>query len=272
MRIFLFLFIVVSPVFPWGAVGHKTIAYIAEQNLNPATKEKVKAILGSESFEDIADWADVYKKNHRNTAPWHYVDLPIRSDVNKNNILRYCSMSKRRPNDNIVSQIFKDIEDLKNPMSSLREKQIALKYLVHLVGDLHMPFHASSDDDKGGNEKKVRFFSPISKSNKGHVTNLHSLWDNLIEIKTTEDPAQFGNELNKRISESMKKEWGVGSAGDWTIESHQMAKKIYADLPKITGNVIILPKNYYSNMRPVAEEHLEKAGIRLAKILEEVLK
>jgi len=76
------------PVFPWGKVGHKTVANIAEQNLSQATKEKIKPLLSGETLEDVSIWADQYKQSHRNTGPWHYINLLIREDVADNNILQ----------------------------------------------------------------------------------------------------------------------------------------------------------------------------------------
>jgi hypothetical protein len=67
--------------FPWGKVGHETVAYIAEKNLNSSTIEKIKPLLSGESLEDISTWADDYKQNHKNTAPWHYINLLVRQSA-----------------------------------------------------------------------------------------------------------------------------------------------------------------------------------------------
>ena len=69
------------------------------------------------------------------------------------------------------------------PGTAFKDRQKALWYLIHFVGDVHMPLHVGDDSDAGGNGKKVRFFAPSSRSNPGHVTNLHSLWDILLEIR-----------------------------------------------------------------------------------------
>jgi hypothetical protein len=267
----LFILLFSLPVFPWGRVGHSTVAYIAEKNLSPATLAKIKPYLEGESIEDVAVWADQYKESHRSTGPWHYIDLPTQQLVTVADIPHYCDQDKH-PGGDVVSQIKKDINDLKSPKASFKEKQYALWFLIHFIGDVHMPLHASDDSDAGGNDKKVRFFSPASRSNKGHVTNLHSLWDNLIEIKAAEDPVQFGEELNGEISAPEKQKWESGTIEDWTIESYMVAKNvIYQELPAASGNVIVLPRDYYSRMRPVVEEQIKKAGVRLARVLEEIL-
>jgi hypothetical protein len=272
VKLFAIILLISSSTFPWGSVGHKTVAYIAEKNLSPATLEKIKPLLAGESLEDISIWADIYKQNHRNTGPWHYINLPVRQKVTANDIPRYYSSSGHHPTDNVVSQIKIDIKQLKDPGTSLKDKQTALKFLVHFVGDIHMPLHVGDDNDAGGNGKKVRYFSPTSSSNKGHVTNLHSLWDNLIEIKAAEYPEQFGNELNSKISASEKQKWDSGNIEDWAIESYSVSRDmIYGGFQAGPGETVVpLPRDYYSRMRPIVDEQIEKAGVRLAKILEEV--
>ena len=145
-------------------------------------------------------------------------------------------------------------------------------FLIHFIGDAHMPLHVSDDNDAGGNDKKVRFFAPTSISNKGHVTNLHSLWDNLVEVKAAEDPSELGEELNRKITPAEKQEWEKGSVESWTIETYMVSKTtIYRDLPKkYYGSVIVFPRGYYSKMRPVCDVQIEKAGVRLARVLKEV--
>jgi len=140
------------------------------------------------------------------------------------------------------------------------------------MGDIHMPLHVGDDNDAGGNDKRVRHFSPTSRSGRGHVTNLHSLWDNLVEVKAAEDPDQLGDELNKKISTVEKRRWDSGTVEDWAIESYRVSKNdIYPGLPEgPTATVIPLSRNYYSKMRPVCDKQLEKAGVRLAKVLEEI--
>jgi hypothetical protein len=259
-------------VFPWGKVGHEVVAFIADKNLSPAAREKIKPLLAGETFEEISIWADTYKQSHRNTGPWHYINLPVRQIVTINDIPQYYSLNGHHPTDNVISQIKINIRELKNQNSSMKEKQIALKFLVHFMGDVHMPLHVGDDNDAGGNDKRVRYFSPTSRSDHGHVTNLHSLWDNLIEVKAAEDPAQLGDELNKKISDLEKQKWSSGSVENWAIESYSVSKNIiYPDfLAGPTETVVPLPRNYYSKMRPICNGQLEKAGVRLAKVLEEI--
>jgi hypothetical protein len=260
------------PAFPWGKVGHATIAAIAEKNLRPETLEKIKPLLGGQTIEEVAIWADQYKMSHRNTAPWHYLDLPVRQDVTVADIPRYCNQDKH-PGGDVVSQIKKDIAALKSSRTGLQERQKALWFLIHFMGDAHMPLHTADDNDAGGNDKRVRFFAPTSHSKKGHVTNLHSLWDNLIEIKAAEDPLELGQELYNKIPPADRQAWATGSLETWVFESYEIAKKnIYPEIGPDNATVTVLKRDYFARMRPFVDKQLEKAGVRLAKLLEEIFK
>ena len=65
---------------------------------------------------------------------------------------------------------------LKSPDAPRNEKRIALRFVAHLVGDIHQPLHAGFAEDRGGNSVDVRF--------NGRKMNLHSLWDTaLVELE-----------------------------------------------------------------------------------------
>ena len=88
------------PVFPWGNVGHETVARIAEDNLSSATMAKIKPLLAGESLEDVSTWADTYKRSHRNTSPWHYINLPVRQNVTVSDISKYYGTTGHHQDDN----------------------------------------------------------------------------------------------------------------------------------------------------------------------------
>ena len=265
-----FVFFLSIPAFPWGNVGHETIAAIAEKNLSPATIAKIRPLLGGMSLEEEAVWADEYKQKHWNTAPWHYINLPVRLDVTAASIPRYCAQDKHKDGD-VVSQIEKDIRVLQAHGTGLQERQKALGFLIHFISDAHMPLHVGDDNDAGGNAVQVRFFAPTARSNRGHVTNLHSLWDNLIEVKAAEDPLELGEELNQQITPAERQAWASGSLEKWVFESYEIAKmRIYPGIGSNRAAVTVLPRDYYARMRPLVDVQLEKARVRLARVLEEV--
>lgn len=237
------------------------MAFIAEQNLPPSVLQKVRALLPSGgTLETLSNLADDMKKDRPETKSWHYIDLPVRETVTKSDLPNYYSVKGVR-DANIVSQINREIEELRNPAQDSATKREALLFLVHFMGDLHMPLHCADDKDKGGNLKKIR-------SGTERRVNLHLLWDFIVSDKEpTEDAAELGKRLAKAITPEQKKRWVAGAPEDWVLETYDVARsRIYRDLREGPGE-IDLPADYIKTMRPVAEMQLQKAGIRLARIL-----
>lgn len=273
--VFLSLLFPTLPAFAWGPVGHETVAYIAMDNLTPAAQKGVYALLSwgktqtyQENLASISNWADHVRQFGRpETAPWHFIDLPIRKDITKADEQTYC------PDNNCVLNALQIYEGILGDESKSKAKRLeALKFVVHFMGDLHQPLHCADDNDRGGNEKEVRFKTPGKRGN-GAKIKLHALWDHLIETKTVEDPRGLATELEKNITAEDKVSWDKGDEGDWAMESYQIAKtKIYAGTDQgpqdYTDNP--LPSDYYSKMRPIVDKQLEKAGVRLAFVLNEI--
>lgn len=212
------------PAAVWGPVGHETIAYIAQDNLATAAKAKLASILdqGADSsmesaqakpaiqlvtslqpddLASISNWADQIRESRRETAPWHFIDLPIRKALTVKDEQDYC------PNNDCVLNQLQIFEGILGDESKPKAKRLeALKFVVHFMGDLHQPLHCADDSDRGGNEKLVRYKAPIH-SGHGSRIKLHALWDHLIEIKTEEGPRELATELEKHITAGDKKEW-----------------------------------------------------------------
>lgn len=259
------------PAAAWGPVGHETVAYIAGDNLEPAAKAKVTELLDQgDNLATIANWADQVRATRRpETAPWHFIDLPIRKDLAAKGIQDYCAN-----NDCVLNQlqIFEGI--LGDESKTKSERLEALKFVVHFMGDLHQPLHCADDGDRGGNEKIVRFRAP-GKRGHGAKIKLHALWDHLIEAKSIEDPRALATELEGKITQDDRTNWSKGTEGDWALESYQIAKTdIYPGMDPgpqdYSGDP--LPAGYYAKMRPLVDQQLERAGIRLADVLNQILK
>jgi len=152
-----------NPCHAWGAAGHELIAEVAESQLSPATKAKVDAILATEpgaTMVSISTWAD--RVRSPSTAAWHYVNFPRDIGCQYEQV-RDCPEGKC-----VVEAIARQVEVLRSSTDP-EEKLKALKWVVHLVGDVHQPLHAAFADDKGGNLFQIQAF--------GKGGNLHSLWD-----------------------------------------------------------------------------------------------
>ena len=143
--------IVPSSVFAWGAKGHQIVALIAEAHLSASTRDKIKAILPkNDTLAKASVWPDEVRKALPQMNLLQYVDVPRGAttyDRERDCPQRNC----------IVEAITWYLSVLKSKDSPLAEKQIALDYLVHLVGDLHLPLHVGFLDDLGGTKTKVTF-------------------------------------------------------------------------------------------------------------------
>lgn len=259
-----------SPSGAWGRVGHQTVAYIAQDRLTLNTRRAIQEILGSDQdLATVSTWADAIVRMRPETASWHFFNLNVRQSQGEYDIADVC-----KNHDCVVDQIEKDYGILGQRFASKREKREALKFLVHFVGDIHQPLHCADDKDRGGNEKWFRYYGPTGHSRRYTWVDLHGFWDNLIEPKAKENPRRLASQLEKEIAPKDEKEWAHGRPSDWAYESFLTAQTdIYKELPE--GPLLEknrwgkdLPGDYYSGrMRRIVDRQLEKAGIRLAYLL-----
>lgn len=270
------------PAYSWWETGHKTVARIAAAHLTPAARTRIAQILNiPDTHEAVADalaassvWADETKGETR-TGSWHYIDLALQDD--KEDIPRRCPDNNCAP-----ARIRLFAAQLASYSPAHRWSELdALRYLVHLVGDIHQPLHAISDADEGGNCEQL-------PEAVGNATNLHALWDGGILREMASSDRSLASELNQDIDG-----WGSlrlqevtqGNQDDWAWESHVLAEKdVYqrlhipvepAEFPKgcrdapdtIAGFKPRVDAMYVEEMEPVVRMQLEKGGLRLASLL-----
>lgn len=247
--------------YAWGGDGHQIVCLIAEDRLTPAAH----SLLGSTvniSDAEIASWADQVRRERQETGPWHYVDIPFDAK----------SFDEKRDGkngNNVIDKINDCQATLKDLKASKNDRVEALKFLVHFVGDEHQPLHcAERNGDKGGNGRLVFFLD------RPRATNLHSVWDTAILLtrKGTTRNAAYADTLNARIKPEQAAEWEKGTPADWANESHKVAVEIvYRDIPA-DGPPPKLDKPYVDAGGLVIEQQLQRGGVRLAMILNNVFK
>ena len=164
--------------------------------------------------------------------------------------------------------VIKKIEDfevvLHDPNSPPVQRREALMFLIHFVGDMHQPLHDSDNGDKGGNDVRVVY--------KGQPMNLHSLWDGGLLGNMGKEDELFP--IYSADSAKHAKKWAKGSVESWSDQSHAEAVKItYGLLPKTDkGTPATITPEYEAKADPLIREQLEKAGARLARVLNDALK
>lgn len=291
----------------WGCKGHQTVALIAEKQLTPQARELLEKLLsenpvdpqlkrycGSATRDLIADastWADDVRGERKN-GPWHYIDIP--RGASRGPIAQFCG------NNGCVTQAIADqVAILKNRNADPRARAEALRYVVHFVGDLHMPLHATTNNDEGGNCVPVRYFRRSPQEHHDSFTpNLHGLWDTAILERDMEgaEPAEYAEFLSATFSGEIPKWQAAGiQVEDWAWESHNFAETIVygALMPKVPVETpaevhscadanhigermlylnIFAGENYQQAAAPIVEQRIAQAGTRLALILNEALR
>ncbi|WP_186458711.1 S1/P1 nuclease [Mucilaginibacter achroorhodeus] len=227
----------------WGYKGHRAIAAIAQKHLSSNTAYVVSAYLQGEAMSEVATWAD--ENRDRKTASWHYLNLPL--GLTHEAFVKAVTQS----DNNIYTAILKTEASLKEKELPAEQKNEALKYLIHLVGDAHQPMHVSRKEDKGGNTIQVRF--------DGKGSNLHSLWDS----KLIDHEGLSEQDISKNYDVATAAEiskWQSDSPVEWLWESYQISSNLYA----LTRSGATIDEAYYEKFIPVIHQRINQAGIRLA--------
>ena len=236
----------------WSKTGHRVIGEVAQEHLSNKAKRAISDLLAGQSLAAVSNFADEIKADsiYRKFSAWHYVNIPVNKKYGDSPISPY---------GDLIYGIGECIRIVKDETSSREDKAFYLKMLVHLVGDLHQPMHVGRVEDKGGNDIQLQWF------NKG--SNLHKVWDaNMIN-----DYGMSYSELTSKlplIDRKKRKKLQEGSVLDWVEESREMANAIYS-------SVAVGEKLYYRygyKWWSTVELQLQKGGLRLAKVLNELFK
>lgn len=265
----------------WGSSGHRIIGRIAFDRLSPSARQEVRNLLGDEKLEIASVWADTIKAQQPKTAAFHYIDWALQ----RNSYVR----ARDCPQVCVIEEINLRLDALRSPKSSTRERTEAFKFLIHLVGDLHQPFHVTTNIKPKDNGADLVVVTLV-KNQTSKKTDLHSVWDDEIikfameqsnlrvdqvdlyaaQLSNKYSPGPFTQSPSMNISTQ-------GSVVDWGLETHWLSWEAYklsngwfmvaqesADTRKFTIDEAYLQKN-----RPIVERQLVRAGARLAKLLNE---
>jgi hypothetical protein len=248
------LFYIPTQTMAWGTNGHRISGQIAENYLTPKARAAVRAILG-ESVAMASNWADFIKSDtaYNYLYDWHFVDF--------DRPYSYPEMVEFLEHDNAVDAYTKVkflIAELKKKNLPKDKKLLYMRVLIHVVEDVHQPFHTGHTEDKGGNSIKLTWFSKN--------TNLHSIWDSELidfqQLSYTEYTAAID-----KSTVSQRTAWQKAPLTQWIFESHTLAQKLYGQVKN--GDTL---KVYNYNFDHVAElnKRLQMGGVRLAGLLNQL--
>ncbi|MDG2527057.1 S1/P1 nuclease [Stenotrophomonas sp. HITSZ_GD] len=242
----------------WGGQGHRLVARVADTELTPQARKQIATLLAGEptpTLAGIASWADELREHDpdlgKRTSPWHYVNLAEHDCA-------YDPPADCPDGKCVIAALNQQTALLADRSQPLDVRRQALKFVVHLVGDIHQPMHAGYARDKGGNDFQLQF--------NGKGTNLHSLWDSGMLYDRHLDDDAYLAELLKRPPTPAATPVLPPDAVGWAQASCRVAIA-----PGVYPDTHVLPAGYVAQYRPLAEAALRQAGDRLAAILNAAL-
>ncbi|MGA7792312.1 MAG: S1/P1 nuclease [Candidatus Acidiferrales bacterium] len=299
-----------APARAWGCEGHQVIALLAEKHLTPHALAMAKKILAEgpidpslnryckpgavDPLADASTWPDDIRALRPEASPWHYVDIPL--GTKHPDVEKYCD-----PKEGCVTRAITDqLAILRSTNADPQKRADALRFVIHFVGDLHQPLHATTNNDQGGNCVPVAFFDLLPQLRnpqaESYAPNLHGVWDtNILEKATTGKTVdQVAAELDESFIRKIAR-WQKGAANvdAWALESYRLAEKeaygklpvrIAAETPQpvatcaddnhISARMLKLDERLtdpYQNIAfPIVRERLAQAGARLALLLNQL--
>lgn len=237
-----------TPAQAWGPIGHRITGAIADRNLSGAARAQVRLLLGTEDLAEASTWPDDMRSDpadywRKTASPWHYVTVR-QGD-------RYGPADAPQEGD-AMTALTRFTATLRDSRASLDDRRMALRFVVHIVGDLHQPLHVGGGDDRGGNDVKVTFF--------GAATNLHSVWDSGLIEQRALSYSEYADWLSRSITPEQTIAWSVCDPDVWTRESIALRKTVYPADPNLSWD-------YAYQHRAALDDRLRRAGVRIAACL-----
>lgn len=263
----------------WGPQGHRTIGAIADRLLTPAARAVVGELLaadldkfgnpsGRTTLESVSVWADEIRGTPADRPRWHYDDLPVCGNAPRE---RYCPNAECN-----TGQLERLTRVIADPHAAPRARNEALKWIVHLVGDIHQPLHAADNGDLGGNRVRVALAGVEVRGQR----TLHRVWDTelvtlALHTRSRQQPPRNIDALAREAGALIAKA-GQGTPASWATESNNLAKNVaYHYAGFVCGGappgVVVLDRDYQREAEAVVRERLLLGGGRLANLLNEIL-
>lgn len=271
----------------WGPAGHQAVGAIAQELLTTAAQAAVAELLagdldrdgqpsGRRTLAEISEWPDEIRGTAADRPHWHYDNEPVcGGDPAAGS---WCARG-----DCATAEVAAQLAVLADRSRPVRERNEALKWVVHLVGDLHMPLHAA-DLAQGGNLIKVAPHGrPRAEQDGRKAESLHWFWDNrLVILALHPSRGVIPQRSMQRLLEVARAQDATRVAAgplQWAGESNRIAREFALQLEGISCNLdgarefpmVALSDAYVARGKKIVEERLALAGARLAYVLNRAL-
>lgn len=249
----------------WGRVGHRIVGRIAAKHLTIKTRAAITKILLADKSDPkgcrkmksmeaklacISTWADEARTSAN--ASFHFVNIPIDAPAAQRRYDEQRDCAKQ----NCIVTALADFRDTLENSNNAAERAIAIKFIVHLIGDLHQPLHTARDrdrdfnnienttgnhvkltgdpeNDRGANAKLVTWFDETST--QYGCWNLHAVWDEGIIGRSNPSDIKYANTLNApfALKKNAQNVAAIqsGSVIDWVNEALNLAVNHAYNLP-----------------------------------------
>lgn len=202
-----------APTYAWDETAHEIICHIAYSQLDADTKKWIDDLTSQKanvsSFSETCFWADGRRKMD------HFVNVPRSTKV-------ITAADCIKGEGCIFDAIRREITALQNKRTDLKEKQEALKYLSHWIGDIHQPVRIGFADDFGGNLVRIN-------KNRNCGETLHEVWakcivDYAVQKRNMADNlTHYANTILNEATTEQRMRWlEVRSLAEWANESYQL--------------------------------------------------
>ncbi|GAB3202158.1 hypothetical protein ABID22_003852 [Pontibacter aydingkolensis] len=243
-----------SQAMAWGMLGHRIVGEIADRHLTKKARKNIEKVLGNESVAMASNWADFIKSDpsYDYLGPWHYINFKQGLTLDQ-----FTASIMQDTTTNVYTKLNMMVSELKKKDLPQDKKEMYLRLVIHMVGDIHQPMHAGRPEDLGGNRVRLTWFNS--------PTNLHRLWDEqLIEYQQL-SYTEYATVLNY-VSKTQRSTWQQAPISTWIHESYQIADKLYAGVKPEEK----LGYRYNFDHVNTMNEQLLKGGVRLAGLLNEI--
>lgn len=246
------------PAYGWGQKGHRVIAQIAYDNLSCKARKAVDKTLGKHGAIYWANWPDEIKSDtiYPRSYDWHFQDF---AGGMSDSAIVAALTDYPKEGGNLFRAMDSLVQVLKTHKKDHAQMNHTLRFIIHLSGDRYCPMHIAHLDDRGGNDVKMKWFRSD--------TRLHTVWDEKLLESQGYSYTEYAQKLEQEYAHHKKAILAMSEA-DLLLHNYHVTEAIYAYQQTWDGNTY----HYIYRWRTPMEEQLYIAGIRLAKLLNEIYK